>query len=173
MTDLAIFDYLGIQVRTVLRNGDPWFVAADVCSILDFRMAADALRSLDDDEKGYAKGTHFCVPAGQGLLFGRFHQNFIDNCAHVETLGVRSIADKAAAEGVLDVVLSVAIGKKARPAMASLVALDSNLRLGEIEVNGVAADDVLSLMRHVGQCRTDDSNGLRLDRRQSVQLHSK
>jgi prophage antirepressor-like protein len=54
MTDLAVFTFSDIDVRTVVIDDEPWFVAADVCTILDFRMASDALRLLDDDEKGYA-----------------------------------------------------------------------------------------------------------------------
>ena len=38
------------EVRTVLQNGEPWFVAADVCRALD--IAPTATRRLDDDEKG-------------------------------------------------------------------------------------------------------------------------
>lgn len=33
-------------------KGNPWFVAKDVCEPLGYRMASDALRSLDLDEKG-------------------------------------------------------------------------------------------------------------------------
>lgn len=32
--DLAVFAYAGTDVRAVLRDGEPWFVAKDVCSIL-------------------------------------------------------------------------------------------------------------------------------------------
>lgn len=52
MTALDIFTYSGQQVRTVVINGEPWFVAADVATILGYRMASDLTRSLDDDEKG-------------------------------------------------------------------------------------------------------------------------
>ena len=37
-------------VRTVDRNGEPWFVAADVCRVLDIANARDALAKLDGDE---------------------------------------------------------------------------------------------------------------------------
>lgn len=39
------------QVRTVERNGEPWFVAADVCRALEIGNPSDALRRLDEDEK--------------------------------------------------------------------------------------------------------------------------
>lgn len=36
MTDLIPFDYSGRQVRTVTVDGEPWFVAADVCAVLGY-----------------------------------------------------------------------------------------------------------------------------------------
>lgn len=39
------------QVRTVEREGEPWFVAADVCRALEIRNSRDAVARLDDDEK--------------------------------------------------------------------------------------------------------------------------
>jgi prophage antirepressor-like protein len=38
------------QVRTIFVDGDPWFVAADVCRALE--MDRTQIRRLDDDEKG-------------------------------------------------------------------------------------------------------------------------
>ena len=41
------------QVRSTLIDGEPWFVAADVCKALEINNSADTLRKrLDDDEKG-------------------------------------------------------------------------------------------------------------------------
>ena len=34
-TDLMPFDYEGQQVRTVVIDGEPWFVLADLCAVLD------------------------------------------------------------------------------------------------------------------------------------------
>lgn len=39
------------SVRTINRNGEPWFVAADVCNALDLGDVHVAMRRLDDDEK--------------------------------------------------------------------------------------------------------------------------
>ena len=39
------------DVRIALVNGEPWFVAADVCKALDIINPSDALKRLDDDEK--------------------------------------------------------------------------------------------------------------------------
>ena len=38
-------------VRTVMRDGEPWFVAADVCRTLEIANSTQALSRLDDDEK--------------------------------------------------------------------------------------------------------------------------
>lgn len=56
MAELALFTFpeTGQQVRTVTRDGEPWFVAADVCAVLAIRNNRDALASLDEDEKGVA-----------------------------------------------------------------------------------------------------------------------
>lgn len=52
-TELIPFDFEGRPVRVVTdAQGEPWFVAADVAQSLDYRMASDMTRSLDDDEKG-------------------------------------------------------------------------------------------------------------------------
>jgi prophage antirepressor-like protein len=51
MLDLTTFDYEDHAVRVVDRDGAPWFVAADVCRILDIANPRDALTRLDNDEK--------------------------------------------------------------------------------------------------------------------------
>lgn len=52
MTDLQIFnnDEFG-QVRVVELEGNPWFVAADVCRVLEIKNVSDSLNRLDADEK--------------------------------------------------------------------------------------------------------------------------
>lgn len=40
------------KIRVVERNGEPWFVAADVCRALEIEESHVAMRRLDDDEKG-------------------------------------------------------------------------------------------------------------------------
>lgn len=55
MNDLTVFqnDQFG-QLRTVQKDGQPWFVAADVCRALEISNNRDALSRLDTDEKGVA-----------------------------------------------------------------------------------------------------------------------
>lgn len=38
------------DVRVIMCNGEPWFVAADVCRALDINNVSDAVARLDDDE---------------------------------------------------------------------------------------------------------------------------
>ena len=52
MNELQVFSYEGNNVRTIQKDGDPWWVLKDVCVVLEIgnsRMVADR---LDDDEKG-------------------------------------------------------------------------------------------------------------------------
>ena len=46
------FDFHSHAVRVVMRDGEPWFVAADVANVLGYRNAPDAARSLPDHQKG-------------------------------------------------------------------------------------------------------------------------
>lgn len=49
---LEIFDYRGQKVRTESKDDAVWFVAADVCRVLDLGNTAMAVERLDADEKG-------------------------------------------------------------------------------------------------------------------------
>ena len=48
---IQLFQYEGTPVRTVVKDGEVWFVAKDVCDVLGLDNPTEALRSLDDDEK--------------------------------------------------------------------------------------------------------------------------
>lgn len=51
MEQLAkVFNYGGLQVRTVLIDGGPWFVAKDICDVLEIGNPSQALKRLDGDE---------------------------------------------------------------------------------------------------------------------------
>ncbi|HBS5701287.1 TPA: hypothetical protein MAK64_004616 [Klebsiella aerogenes] len=53
MNALSVFSFQeNHPIRVVLVNGEPWFVAADVCKALDIVDNRAAVRKLDDDEKG-------------------------------------------------------------------------------------------------------------------------
>lgn len=51
--ELSVFENEDFgQVRVVVRDNEPWFVAADVCKVLQIVNSRDALTRIDDDEKG-------------------------------------------------------------------------------------------------------------------------
>jgi prophage antirepressor-like protein len=47
-----VFNYGANEVRTFLKEQEPWFVAKDVCEILDINKYRDAVSRLDEDERG-------------------------------------------------------------------------------------------------------------------------
>lgn len=52
MNELQIFNYGEIPVRTILIDGEPWWVLADVCRVLDLKEPHRVASRLDKDEKG-------------------------------------------------------------------------------------------------------------------------
>ena len=48
----SVFNFGTNAVRIVVRDGEPWFVAADVAAALGYRDAQDAGRSLKPEQKG-------------------------------------------------------------------------------------------------------------------------
>lgn len=53
MENVMPFEYESHQVRvTIDDSGEPWWVAKDVCEVLEIEKYRDAISRLDDDEKG-------------------------------------------------------------------------------------------------------------------------
>lgn len=53
MNELQVFENSQFgAIRAIERDGEPWFVAADVCRALELGEVHVAMRRLDDDEKG-------------------------------------------------------------------------------------------------------------------------
>lgn len=52
MNGLQVFEYNSKEVRTVQRDGDPWWVLADVCEALELKNSRQVAKRLDADEKG-------------------------------------------------------------------------------------------------------------------------
>ena len=50
--EITVFNFKAHEVRTVLKDGEPWFVAKDVCDVLEITNSRDAVAGLDEDEKG-------------------------------------------------------------------------------------------------------------------------
>ncbi|WP_277973419.1 BRO-N domain-containing protein [Pantoea agglomerans] len=59
MTALAInsveFNFENHNIRTVIVENEPWFVAVDVCNVLGIQNPSKALKALDDDERSNFK----------------------------------------------------------------------------------------------------------------------
>lgn len=49
--ELTLFKYNQQDVRVVMKDDEPWFVAKDVCDILNLANTSMAIAGLDDDEK--------------------------------------------------------------------------------------------------------------------------
>lgn len=63
------FDFRGASLRTLTdKAGEPWFVAKDVCDILELTNPAVALQSLDDDEKTNLSNSYVWSESGRRPL---------------------------------------------------------------------------------------------------------
>lgn len=51
MREIERFAFEGHQLRTVKVDGEPWFVAKDVCDVLGLSDVSMSVQPLDDDEK--------------------------------------------------------------------------------------------------------------------------
>lgn len=52
---LQVFAFNGVEIRTVLIDSEPWWVAADVCTVLHHTNPTVAVAGLDEDEKGLSE----------------------------------------------------------------------------------------------------------------------
>ena len=52
MSNIQIFNYNSVEVRTIQNDGEPWFVLKDVCNVLHIGNSRDVVARLDHDEKG-------------------------------------------------------------------------------------------------------------------------
>lgn len=52
MSNIQVFNYNSVEVRTIQNDGEPWFVLKDVCNVLHIGNSRDVVARLDQDEKG-------------------------------------------------------------------------------------------------------------------------
>lgn len=52
MNDLQVFAFNDQMVRTVRKDGEPWWIAKDVCEVLGLSDVSMSVKNLEDDEKG-------------------------------------------------------------------------------------------------------------------------
>ena len=50
MSNIQIFNYNSVEVRTIQNDGEPWFVLRDVCNVLGLGTPARVAERLDPDE---------------------------------------------------------------------------------------------------------------------------
>ena len=51
MNNLQVFNYNGNEVRTIQKDGEPWWVLKDVCEVLGLSSPHKVFDRLDEDEK--------------------------------------------------------------------------------------------------------------------------
>ena len=65
MNSIQLFTYADKDIRTTLINGGPWFVATDVCNVLDLSNPTMVIGRLDEDERSKfnlgRQGEGWCV----------------------------------------------------------------------------------------------------------------
>lgn len=61
---LTVFAFESAALRTIDRDGEPWFVAKDVCSVLEIDNVSQALARLDEDERNTLILNEGTSPAG-------------------------------------------------------------------------------------------------------------
>lgn len=49
------FNFMGKNVRVVMKDNEPWFVASDVCDVLGLQNPTKSISSLDEDERSNFK----------------------------------------------------------------------------------------------------------------------
>jgi len=52
MNEMQVFNYNAAEVRTIIINGEPWWVLKDVCNVLELTTPHKVSARLDEDEKG-------------------------------------------------------------------------------------------------------------------------
>ena len=77
MNELTVFENKDFgQIRTVVRQGEPWFVAADVCKVLELSNPTVTVERLDEDERAklnlgrQGEGTIVNEPGLYSLVLG-------------------------------------------------------------------------------------------------------
>lgn len=67
--EIQQFDFKGASLRTLTdKAGEPWFVAKDVCDILELNNITEALRPLDDDEKTNFRNSEVAQSGGRAPI---------------------------------------------------------------------------------------------------------
>ena len=68
MNELVKFNFQDYEIRLADREGNPWFVAKDVCDALGISNVSDAVSTLDEDEKSNIANNDIAQMGGKDPL---------------------------------------------------------------------------------------------------------
>jgi anti-repressor protein len=66
VSNIQVFNFKLFQIRTVMHDNEPWFIACDVCNALELGNTAQAVSRIDDYEKAIISND--TLGGGQSLL---------------------------------------------------------------------------------------------------------
>src|SRR5690349_17606840 len=69
--NLSLFNFQGHNIRIIIRNSEPWFVARDVCEALGIANSWDAVSRLPEHQKaplGNSEGMVATLPANTTII---------------------------------------------------------------------------------------------------------
>ena len=55
MNDIKTWNYENSEIRTIEKNGEPWWVLADVCKALEISNPSKVAQRIDEDERSNFK----------------------------------------------------------------------------------------------------------------------
>lgn len=51
MNEIKIWNYDNLEIRTIEKDGEPWWVLSDVCKVLELSNPSKVAQRLDEDER--------------------------------------------------------------------------------------------------------------------------
>ncbi|WP_394197741.1 BRO-N domain-containing protein [Litoreibacter albidus] len=66
--EISTFKFHNIELRTILIDGEPWFVGSDVSKAMEIKQVAHAYRRLDETERTYVGRTNLGMKPGRPLI---------------------------------------------------------------------------------------------------------
>lgn len=138
--EITPFNFNGAELRCITKESEPWFVAADVCKVLEINNPTDALSRLDEDEKN-------TLVLNEGIQRGNPNVNIINESGlYSLTLTSRKPQAKAFKKWVTSVVLPAIRktgGYSAAPVMQPISRLEMAKMLLDAETRAVELETKL------------------------------
>lgn len=92
MGEIEKFNFDGMaEVRVLNLDGEPWFVANDVCGVLGYRKASDTTRYLEDDERRVITSDDVSAGQPEGVIFAPRKGNLRQSVTLVSEPGLYSL----------------------------------------------------------------------------------